>query len=278
MYDSIPKKCRKYRKGFEENGLRLSVSLWYNKLNCIVNRIRWFVNRILGGTEEMRILVVDDEKLLVKGIKFNLENEGYAVETAFDGEEALRLAREMQFDLIILDLMLPKIDGLEVCRRIREFINTPVIMLTAKGEDTDKLIGFEYGADDYITKPFNIMELKARIRAILRRSGSTDRAEQNRRIKVGSVELDGFERNVYVDGKHVVLTAKEFDLLEMLMRNAGRVYSRENLLNIVWGYEYPGDIRTVDVHIRHLREKIEKKPAEPAYIITKWGVGYYFKQ
>ena len=226
----------------------------------------------------MRILVVDDEKLLVKGIKFNLENEGYTVETAFDGEEALRLAREMQFDLIILDLMLPKIDGLEVCRRIREFINTPVIMLTAKGEDTDKLIGFEYGADDYITKPFNIMELKARIRAILRRSGSTDRAEQNRRIKVGSVELDGFERNVYVDGKHVVLTAKEFDLLEMLMRNAGRVYSRENLLNIVWGYEYPGDIRTVDVHIRHLREKIERKPAEPEYIITKWGVGYYFKQ
>ena len=226
----------------------------------------------------MRILVVDDEKLLVKGIKFNLENEGYAVETAFDGEEALRLAREMQFDLIILDLMLPKIDGLEVCRRIREFINTPVIMLTAKGEDTDKLIGFEYGADDYITKPFNIMELKARIRAILRRAGSTDRAEQNRRVKVGTVELDGFERNVYVDGKHVVLTAKEFDLLEMLMRNAGRVYSRENLLNIVWGYEYPGDIRTVDVHIRHLREKIERKPAEPEYIITKWGVGYYFKQ
>ena len=278
MYDSIPKKCRKYRKGFKENGLRLSVSLWYNKLNCIVNRIRWFVNRILGGIDEMRILVVDDEKLLVKGIKFNLENEGYTVETAFDGEEALRLAREMQFDLIILDLMLPKIDGLEVCRRIREFINTPVIMLTAKGEDTDKLIGFEYGADDYITKPFNIMELKARIRAILRRSGSMERAEQNHRIKVGGVELDGFERNVYVDGNHVVLTAKEFDLLEMLMRNAGRVYSRENLLNIVWGYEYPGDIRTVDVHIRHLREKIERKPAEPEYIITKWGVGYYFKQ
>ncbi|MEA4822524.1 MAG: response regulator transcription factor [Clostridiaceae bacterium] len=226
----------------------------------------------------MRILVVDDEKLLVKGIKFNLENEGYTVETAFDGEEALRLAREMQFDLIILDLMLPKIDGLEVCRRIREFINTPVIMLTAKGEDTDKLIGFEYGADDYITKPFNIMELKARIRAILRRSGNADRADQSRRVKVGTIELDGFERNVYVDGNHVVLTAKEFDLLEMLMRNAGRVYSRENLLNIVWGYEYPGDIRTVDVHIRHLREKIEKNPAEPEYIITKWGVGYYFKQ
>ncbi len=226
----------------------------------------------------MRILVVDDEKLLVKGIKFNLENEGYTVETAFDGEEALRLAREMQFDLIILDLMLPKIDGLEVCRRVREFINTPIIMLTAKGEDMDKLIGFEYGADDYITKPFNIMELKARIRAILRRAGSGDRAEQSRRIKVGPVELDGYERNVYVDGRHVVLTAKEFDLLEMLMRNAGRVYSRENLLNIVWGYEYPGDIRTVDVHIRHLREKIERKPAEPELIITKWGVGYYFKQ
>jgi len=226
----------------------------------------------------MRILVVDDEKLLVKGIKFNLENEGYTVETAFDGEEALRLAREMQFDIIILDLMLPKIDGLEVCRRVREFINTPVIMLTAKGEDTDKLIGFEYGADDYITKPFNIMELKARIRAILRRAGTADKNEQSRRLKINTIELDSFERNVYVDGKHVVLSAKEFDLLEMLMRNAGRVYSRENLLNIVWGYEYPGDIRTVDVHIRHLREKIERNPAQPEYIITKWGVGYYFKQ
>ncbi len=226
----------------------------------------------------MRILVVDDEKLLVKGIKFNLENEGYTVETAFDGEEALRLVREIKFDLIILDLMLPKIDGLEVCRRVREFINTPVIMLTAKGEDTDKLIGFEYGADDYITKPFNVMELKARIRAILRRAGTTEKKDASRRLRINTVEIDTFERNVYVDGNHVVLTAKEFDLLEMLMRNAGRVYSRENLLHIVWGYEYPGDSRTVDVHIRHLREKIERNPAQPEYIITKWGVGYYFKQ
>jgi len=227
---------------------------------------------------QMKILVVDDEKLLVKGIKFNLENEGYDIEAAYDGEEALRLIREVKFDLVILDLMLPKIDGLEVCRRIREFANTPIIMLTAKGEDTDKLIGFEYGADDYITKPFNIMELKARIRAILRRAVTGEKKDGSRRITLGSVEIDTFERNVYVDGGHVSLTAKEFDLLEMLMRNAGRVYSRENLLNIVWGYEYPGDIRTVDVHIRHLREKIEKNPAQPEYILTKWGVGYYYKQ
>lgn len=226
----------------------------------------------------MRILVVDDEKLLVKGIRFNLENEGYTVETAYDGEEALKSAHDARFDLIVLDLMLPKIDGLEVCRRLREFSNTPVIMLTAKGEDTDKLIGFEYGADDYITKPFNIMELKARIRAILRRVNGNERAEQARQVEVAGVVLDSFERSVTVDGNPVILTAKEFDLLEMLIRNPGRVYSRENLLNIVWGYEYPGDIRTVDVHIRHLREKLEANPAVPERIMTKWGVGYYFKQ
>jgi len=226
----------------------------------------------------MRILVVDDEKLLVKGIRFNLENEGYTVETAYDGEEALKSAHDARFDLIVLDLMLPKIDGLEVCRRLREFSNTPVIMLTAKGEDTDKLIGFEYGADDYITKPFNIMELKARIRAILRRANGNERAEQVRQVEAAGVVLDSFERSVTVDGNPVLLTAKEFDLLEMLIRNPGRVYSRDNLLNIVWGYEYPGDIRTVDVHIRHLREKLEQNPAVPERIMTKWGVGYYFKQ
>jgi len=226
----------------------------------------------------MRILVVDDEKLLVKGIKFNLENEGYDVDVAYDGEDALRLARENKFDVILLDLMLPKIDGLEVCRRIREFANVPVIMLTAKGEDNDKLIGFEYGADDYITKPFNIMEIKARIRAILRRSGSIDKKDNAHKIVRGEIEMDTLERSMVVRGKSVSLTAKEFDLMELFMRNAGRVYSRENLLNVVWGYESPGDIRTVDVHIRHLREKIEENSAEPEYILTKWGVGYYFKQ
>ena len=226
----------------------------------------------------MRVLVIDDEQILVKGIRFNLEHEGYHVDSAFDGKEGLRLAKENQFDVVILDLMLPQMDGLEVCRRIREFSNVPIIMLTAKSEDTDKLIGFEYGADDYLTKPFNILELKARIRAVVRRSNVTEKKEQERKFILGNIEIDSFERNVYINGKHTLLTAKEYDLLELLMRNAGRVYSRENLLNIVWGYEYLGDIRTVDVHIRHLREKIEKNPAQPEYILTKWGVGYYFKQ
>jgi len=226
----------------------------------------------------MKILVVDDEKLLVKGIKFNLENDGYIVDVAYDGEDALRIIRENKFDLILLDLMLPKIDGLEVCRRVREFSNVPIIMVTAKSEDTDKLIGFEYGADDYMTKPFNVIELKARIRAILRRAGQGEKKDTGHIVTRGTIEVDTVQRNVYVSGNTVVLTVKEFDLLELFMKNPGRVYSRENLLNLVWGYEYPGDIRTVDVHIRHLREKVEANPAQPEYILTKWGVGYYFKQ
>jgi two-component system, OmpR family, response regulator VicR len=225
----------------------------------------------------MRILVVDDEKILVKGIKFNLENEGYEVVGAYDGEEAVALAREVGYDLIILDLMMPKLDGLEACRRIREFSSVPIIMLTARSEDTDKLIGFEYGADDYLTKPFNILELKARIRAIIRRVSAPGQKQKQDRVSAGHIELNSAERSAVADGVSVDLTVKEFDMIDLLMRNPGRVYSRENLLNIIWGYEYPGDIRTVDVHVRRLREKLEKKPAEPEYILTKWGVGYYFK-
>ena len=223
-----------------------------------------------------RILVVDDERVMVKGIKFNLENEGYQVETGSDGEEAVDKARTGQFDLIILDLMMPKIDGLQACMKIREFSNVPVIMLTAKGEDTDKIIGFECGADDYITKPFNILELKARIRALLRRAGAA--AQQQReadRLIQGAITLDVAERAAWRDGEPVDLTAKEFDLMALLMQNPGRVYSRENLLNLVWGYEYIGEFRTVDVHIRRLREKLEPDPANPEHILTKWGVGYY---
>ena len=222
-----------------------------------------------------KILVVDDERVLVKGIKFNLENEGYQVQVGYDGEEAVELAREGGFDLIILDLMMPKVDGLQACMRIREFSNVPVIMLTARSEDTDKIIGFEYGADDYITKPFNILELKARVRAILRRAGAAVQKQSGNRLEVGHIQLDAGERAAWKDGKLVELTAKEFDLMELLMRNPGRVYSRENLLNVVWGYEYIGDFRTVDVHIRRLREKLELDPANPEYIRTKWGVGYY---
>ena len=224
-----------------------------------------------------KILVVDDEKVLVKGIKFNLENEGYQVEVGYDGEQAVELARNGGFDLIILDLMMPKIDGLQACMRIREFSNVPVIMLTARSEDTDKIIGFECGADDYITKPFNILELKARIRAMLRRAGTAHQKDKTSRLQVGHIALDTDERSASKDGQAVDLTAKEFDLMELLMRNPGRVYSRENLLNIVWGYEYAGEYRTVDVHIRRLREKLELDPANPEYILTKGGVGYYLK-
>ena len=225
----------------------------------------------------MKILVVDDEKVLVKGIKFNLENEGYQVEVGYDGQSAVDLARSGAFDLIILDLMMPKIDGLQACIRIREFSNVPIIILTAKGEDADKLIGFESGADDYITKPFNILELKARIRALLRRAGMTQQEAGGARLTVGHIILDPDERSAWKNGEAVELTAKEFDLMELLMRNPGRVYSRENLLNVVWGYEYMGDYRTVDVHVRRLREKLELDPANPEYILTKWGVGYYLK-
>lgn len=225
----------------------------------------------------MKILVVDDEKLLVKGIKFNLENDGYEVAAAYDGEEAVELAKTGDFDLIILDIMMPKLTGLEACMQIREFSNVPIIMLTAKGEDMDKLIGFEQGTDDYLTKPFNILELKARIRALLRRSTPAESKEDTTRITCGDITLDTSERNVYKNGKAVELTAREFDLMELLMKNPGHVYSRENLLDIIWGYEYQGEIRTVDVHVRRLREKLERVPAQPEYIMTKWGVGYYFK-
>ena len=224
----------------------------------------------------MKILVVDDERVLVKGIKFNLESEGYQVETAYDGEAAVELARSGAFDLIILDLMMPKIDGLQACMRIREFSNVPVIMLTARSEDADKIIGFECGAGDYITKPFNILELKARVRALLRRAGMSHQKEAGR-LTIGHITLDADARAAWKEGQSVDLTAKEFDLMELLMRNPGRVYSRENLLNVVWGYEYAGDYRTVDVHVRRLREKLELDPANPRYILTKWGVGYYLK-
>ena len=224
----------------------------------------------------MKILVVDDEKTLVKGIKFNLENEGYQVECAYDGAAAVDLARNEKFDLLILDVMMPEVDGLEACMRIREFSNVPIIMLTAKSEDADKLMGFECGADDYLTKPFNILELKARVRALLRRAAGVQRV-QGAVLTVGDISLNTEERVAIRNGEIVDLTAKEYDLIELLMRNPRRVYSRENLMNVVWGYTYAGDYRTVDVHIRRLREKLEQNPAEPDHIMTKWGVGYYFK-
>ncbi len=225
----------------------------------------------------MKILVVDDERTLVKGIKFNLENEGYEVECAYDGAAAVELAREGKLDLIILDLMMPEVDGLEACMRIREFSNVPIIMLTAKSEDADKLMGFECGADDYLTKPFNILELKARVRALLRRAAGVQRTRGSV-LTAGGITLNTEERSAARGEIPVDLTAKEYDLIELLMRNPRRVYSRENLMNVVWGYSYAGDYRTVDVHIRRLREKLEEKPAEPDHIMTKWGVGYYFKE
>ncbi|MBQ6986414.1 MAG: response regulator transcription factor [Oscillibacter sp.] len=223
----------------------------------------------------MKILVVDDEKTLVKGIKFNLENEGYAVECAYDGAAAVELARDAGCDLIILDVMMPELDGREACMRIREFSNVPIIMLTAKSEDSDKLMGFECGADDYLTKPFNILELKARVRALLRRAARTQEAAV---LTAGNLSLNTQERVAVRDGRTIDLTAKEYDLIELLMRNPRRVYSRENLMNIVWGYNYTGDYRTVDVHIRGLREILEENPATPELIMSKWGVGYYFKE
>ena len=225
----------------------------------------------------MRILVVDDERLLVKGIKFNLENDGYEVLTGSSGVDALEIAQSEHVDLIILDLMMPQMDGLEACRRIREFSDVPVIMLTAKADDMDKLLGFEHGADDYLTKPFNILELKARVRALLRRSGGGKKQETKQVLTVGHITLDIDARNAYNNGVLTDLTAKEFDLMELLMRNPNRVYSRQSLLDTIWGYEYHSEIRTVDVHVRRLREKLELNPAEPEHIMTKWGVGYYFK-
>ena len=225
----------------------------------------------------MKILVVDDEQVLVKGLKFNLQNEGYTVETAYDGATAVELARSGGFDLILLDLMMPEVDGLTACMQIREFSKVPIIMLTARGEDTDILLGFEYGADDYVTKPFNVLELKARIRALLRRSGGTQQTNGRELLTVGPISVDSAQRVALRDGEVVELTAKEYDLIELLIKNPRRVYSRESLMDLVWGYTYAGDYRTVDVHIRKLREKLEKNPAEPEYILTKWGVGYYFK-
>ena len=226
----------------------------------------------------MKILVVDDEKLLVKGIKYNLEQEGYQVVTAFDGEEAVHLAHDESIDLILLDLMLPKLDGLTVCRTVRGFSDVPIIMLTAKSEDIDKILGLEYGADDYITKPFNIREVTSRIKAILRRTKAREPKTDTDTLVSGDITLDYNFRRVIINGRVIELTGKEFDLLELFLKHPGKVYTRENLLDIAWGFDYPGDARTVDVHIRRLREKIEQNPAEPHYIRTKWGVGYYYKE
>ena len=226
-----------------------------------------------------KVLVVDDEKLIVKGIRFSLEQDGMEVDCAYDGEEALAMAKEKAYDMVLLDVMLPKLDGFEVCQQIREFSNMPIVMLTAKGDDMDKILGLEYGADDYITKKFNILEVKARIKAIMRRiNANQPKKDDSKIIESGDLRLDCESRRAYVLNKEVNLTAKEFDLIELLMNNPNKIYSRENLLNLVWGYEYPGDVRTVDVHVRLLREKIESNPSEPKYVHTKWGVGYYYYQ
>ena len=226
----------------------------------------------------MKILVVDDEELLVKGIRFNLQNDGYEVATGSNGLDAIRLVQEAAPDLIVLDVMMPEMDGLAACSRIREFSDVPIILLTAKTDDMDKLMGFDCGADDYLTKPFNILELKARIRALLRRSQTKEKEVSETILTIGTISLDLDARNAYRSGQSVDLTAKEFDVIEFLMRNPNRVYSREALLDTIWLYEYRSDIRTVDVHIRRLREKLEDNPAEPNYIMTKWGVGYYFRK
>ena len=226
----------------------------------------------------MKILVVDDEKLLVKGIKFNLENEGYTVDACYDGESAVQLAASGDYSLIILDLMMPGLDGLEACQKIRGFSTVPIIMLTARSEDADKLLGFESGADDYVTKPVNILELKARIRALLRRASMPAAGPSASVLERGGLEIDTEKRTARKNGVPVELTAREFDLIELFLRNPGKVYSRDNLLDLVWGYDYQGDGRTVDVHIRRLREKLEDRPASPRLIITKWGVGYYFAE
>ena len=213
-----------------------------------------------------KVLVVDDEKLIVKGLRFSLEQDDMEVDCAYDGEEALEYARAKEYDIVLLDVMLPKLDGFQVCQQIREFSNMPIIMLTAKGDDMD-----------YITKPFNILEIKARMKAIMRRTGGTEKEKKGKVVEAADLKLDLDSRRLFIGGREINLTAKEFDLLELMVLNPGKVYSRENLLNTVWGYEYPGDVRTVDVHIRRLREKIESNPSEPKYVHTKWGVGYYFQ-
>lgn len=224
-----------------------------------------------------KILVVDDEKLIVKGIRFSLEQDGMEVDCAYDGEEALAFAKKCEYDLVLLDVMLPKLDGFQVCQQIREFSDMPVVMLTAKSEDMDKILGLEYGADDYITKPFNILEVKARIKAIMRRTSKKEEAQPSTVIVKGTMKIDCESRRVFIEDREINLTAKEFDVLELLAMNPNKVYSRENLLNLIWGEDYPGDARTVDVHIRRLREKVEANPSEPRYVHTKWGVGYYFQ-
>ena len=225
-----------------------------------------------------KVLVVDDEKLIVKGLRFSLEQDDMEVDCAYDGEEAIDMAKRNEYDIILLDVMLPKYDGFEVCRQIRDFSDVPIIMLTAKGEDMDKILGLEYGADDYITKPFNILEVKARMKAVMRRTGRKGgNPSTGKELVKGDLRIDCESRRVFSKDKELNLTAKEFDLLELLANNPNKVYSRESLLNIVWGYEYPGDARTVDVHIRRLREKIEVNPSDPKYVYTKWGVGYYFR-
>ena len=226
-----------------------------------------------------KVLVVDDEKLIVKGIRFSLEQEGMEVDCAYDGEEAYNMAKSKEYDMVLLDVMLPKMDGFEVCQAIREFSDVPIIMLTAKGEDMDKILGLDYGADDYITKPFNILEVKARIKAIMRRTGSSAKAAAvSNTIEKGDIKLECDSRRLFILGKEINLTGREFELLELLMKNENKVYSRELLLETVWGKDYPGDVRTVDVHVRRLREKIESNPSEPKYVHTKWGVGYYYIQ
>ena len=226
-----------------------------------------------------KVLVVDDEKLIVKGIRFSLEQDGMEVDCAYDGEEALNKAKSNSYDMILLDIMLPKMDGFEVCQAIREFSDMPIVMLTAKGDDMDKILGLEYGADDYITKPFNILEVKARIKAIMRStSPARQQAAQASVIEKGDLKLDCESRRLFINGTEINLTTREFELLEIMVKNENKVYSRENLLNLVWGKEYPGDVRTVDVHVRRLREKIETNPSEPKYVHTKWGVGYYYNQ
>lgn len=226
-----------------------------------------------------KVLVVDDEKLIVKGIRFSLEQEGMEVDCAYDGEEAYNMAKSKEYDMILLDVMLPKMDGFEVCQAIREFSDMPIIMLTAKGDDMDKILGLDYGADDYITKPFNILEVKARIKAIMRRTAGSSRKETvSAVIEKGDIRLDCDSRRLFILGNEINLTGREFELLELLVKNENKVYSREKLLEIVWGKDYPGDVRTVDVHVRRLREKIENNPSEPKYVHTKWGVGYYYIQ
>lgn len=227
----------------------------------------------------MKALVVDDEKLIVKGLKFSLEQEGYEVDSAYDGQEAVNMAKEKEYDIILLDLMLPILDGYEVCQQIREFSEMPIIMLTAKGDDMDKILGLEYGADDYITKPFNILEVKARIKAITRRNKRKTPVTpaEPKVIVSGKLKLDIEAKRLYIDDNEIRLTVKEFDILKLLAENPGKIYSREQLLTLIWGSKYPGDARTVDVNVRRLREKIEENPAKPEYVHTKWGMGYYFQ-